>query len=75
MVVDGASDDEINAKIEGYVETVYRIVAICLGVPPKSFTWEYYDKSKQYCVVENIKPLEFYESYVKPVYNMEDKVY
>ncbi len=36
MVVEGASHDEIRLKIEGFMENIYRIIAICLGIPPKS---------------------------------------
>lgn len=39
-----------------------------------SFTWEYYDKTKQYCVVENLQPKEFYDAYVKHLYNVDTKV-
>lgn len=74
MVNEKASDDEIRSRIEAFMESIFRIVAICLGIPPKSFSWEYYDKSKQYCAVEKITPLEFYDKYVKPAFNVEDKV-
>ena len=36
MVDEGASHDEIRVKIEGFMEKIYRIIAICLGIPPKS---------------------------------------
>ena len=29
------------------MKEVYRIVGICLGIPPQTFTWEYVDKTKQ----------------------------
>jgi aminopeptidase C len=50
------------------------MVSICLGSPPKTFTWEYYDKDKAYHKVGPITPLDFYKQLVKPVFNMEDKV-
>lgn len=53
---------------------IYRIVSICLGIPPQTFTWEYYDKSKAYHKVGPLTPLEFYTEHVKPVFNIEDKV-
>lgn len=53
---------------------IYRIVSICLGIPPKTFTWEYYDKAKAYHKVGPLTPLEFYTEHVKPVFNIEDKV-
>lgn len=53
---------------------MYRIVAISLGTPPSTFTWEYYDKSKNYKKVEGLTPLKFYTEYIKPVFNVKDKV-
>ena len=54
---------------------VYRMTSICLGTPPKSFDWEYSDKSKQYCKLSGLTPLQFYNEHVKPVYNPLDKVH
>ncbi|MCL4134543.1 UNVERIFIED_CONTAM: hypothetical protein GTU68_065501 [Idotea baltica] len=53
---------------------IYRIVSICLGVPPATFTWEYYDKSKAYHSIGPITPQEFYAKHVQPVYDVLDKV-
>ena len=53
---------------------MYRITSICLGTPPKVFDWEYFDKSKTYCELSGVTPLQFYNEHVKPVYNPQDKV-
>ena len=53
---------------------VYRITSICLGTPPKTFDWEYSDKSKAYCKLSGVTPLQFYNVHVKPIYNPLDKV-
>ncbi|XP_022255542.1 bleomycin hydrolase-like [Limulus polyphemus] len=53
---------------------VFRVVGICLGVPPETFFWEYYKKDKTYNSVGPITSLKFYEEYVKPHFNVEDKV-
>ncbi|KAJ8682926.1 hypothetical protein QAD02_018718 [Eretmocerus hayati] len=74
LVDTGASDDKIEAKIIEQMTVIYRIVGICLGVPPETFTWEYYDKSKNYNSVGPVTGLEFYEKYVKPYFNVEEKV-
>ena len=74
MVIAGKEEEIILSKTEEFMETIYRIVGICLGIPLRSFTWEYYDKSKQYCIQENMSPLDFYDKLVKPLYNVEDKV-
>ena len=31
----------------GMMKQVYRIVGICLGIPPKTFVWQFVDKTKQ----------------------------
>ena len=51
-----------------------RIVGICLGIPPKTFTWEYYDKSKKSHKIENISPLDFYQKHVQEHFNVSNKI-
>lgn len=68
------SDEEVNAKIDEMMGEIYKVVGICLGIPAKEFTWEYYDKAKNYHAVGPISPLEFYNTKVKPLFNVEDKV-
>ncbi|KRF94065.1 bleomycin hydrolase isoform X1 [Drosophila mojavensis] len=68
------SDEEITCKIQEQMSEIYKVVGICLGIPSETFTWEYYDKSKNYQSIGPISSLEFYERYVKPHFNVEDKV-
>lgn len=56
------------------MEIVYRIVGICMGIPPVTFEWNYYDKSKQFHTVGPISALNFYETHVKPVFDVTEKV-
>jgi len=79
MVEEGKSEDEILAEKNAMIEQIYRIVSICLGTPPQTFVWEYYDKDKAYHRIpentsDGITPLDFYRQIVKPVFNMEDKL-
>jgi bleomycin hydrolase len=53
---------------------IYRIISICIGTPPETITWEYYDTDRKYNKIGPITPLEFYQQYVKPHYNISDKV-
>ena len=53
---------------------VFRLVSICLGLPPATFTWEYHDKQKEYKKIGPISPKDFYHTHVKPVFNLDDKV-
>jgi len=56
------------------MEVIYRIVGICLGIPPATFEWQYYDKSKVFNTVGPITPLDFYLSHVRPVFDVVEKV-
>ncbi|KAL0597250.1 LOW QUALITY PROTEIN: Bleomycin hydrolase [Plecturocebus cupreus] len=54
---------------------IFRVVCICLGNPPETFTWEYRDKDKNYQKIGPVTPLEFYREHIKPLFNMEDKYF
>jgi len=68
------TDEQLREQIAGMMAEIYRIVGICLGVPPTTFTWEYTDKAKQVQSVGPLSPLEFYNTWVRPVWNIEDKI-
>jgi len=70
----GATDDQLRASTKTMMGQIYQIVGICLGIPPESFTWHYTDKSKQFVSVGPISPVEFYQKYVKPLWNCDEKV-
>lgn len=74
MINKGGDDATVTETLVHQMSEVYRIVSICLGIPPQTFSWEYYDKSKAYHKVGPLTPLEFYTEYVKPVFNVENKV-
>ena len=59
---------------EEMMPTIFRMVGICLGVPPESFTWNYYDKSKKCNTVAEVSPLQFYEEHVKPAFDVKKKI-
>lgn len=74
LVEKGTSEEDLKQEIQKMTEEMYRVASICIGTPPDTFTWEYYGKDKEYNKVGPISPLEFYRQYVKPYYNVEDKV-
>lgn len=74
LVSENASNDEITKKIEEQMGAIYRIIGICLGIPPLTFEWNYYDKSKLFQSVGPISPIDFYEKHVKPVFDVTEKV-
>lgn len=53
---------------------IYNVVGICLGIPSEEFNWEYYDKTKAFHSTGPITPISFYEDFVKPHFNVDDKV-
>ncbi|XP_071481379.1 bleomycin hydrolase-like [Diadema antillarum] len=74
MVEKKATEEEIQTKITQQMSEIFRITCICLGTPPATFTWEYYDKTKTYKKIGPISPKDFYHQHIKPAFNMEDKV-
>lgn len=74
LVTAGSSEDDVRAKLNEQMGEIYRVVGICLGIPDETFTWEYYDKSKSYHCIKAIRPIDFYEKYVKPYFDVDDKV-
>ncbi|XP_066491956.1 bleomycin hydrolase [Tiliqua scincoides] len=74
MVESGYTKDKLSAAVDTMIEEVYRIVTICLGSPPKTFCWEYYDKEKNYHKIGPISPQQFYKEHVKPLFDMESKI-
>merc|ERR1719412_1575728 len=70
----GNDQDAVKSLITKQMETIFRIVSICLGSPPKDFTWEYYDKSKKFQKIEKLTPLNFYLDHVKPSFDVHSKV-
>jgi bleomycin hydrolase len=74
LITEGVSDEEISLHIQQQMSDIYRIVGICLGIPPDTFTWEYYNKAKEFKSIGPITPLDFYVKHVKPYFNVDDKV-
>lgn len=74
LVAEGASEEEISSHIQQQMSNIYRIIGICLGIPPDTFTWEYYNKAKEFKSTGQITPLDFYVKHVKPYFNVDDKV-
>jgi len=67
-------EQAVKDLIKDQMKTIFRIVSICLGTPPKEFTWEYTDKSKKYHSVRDVSPLDFYNQHVRPAFDCSQKV-
>lgn len=60
----GKSMEQLKKEKETMMETVYRMLCISLGKPPRTFTFEYRDKDGNFHREENLTPKAFYEKYV-----------
>lgn len=61
----GKKLEELRKDKEEMLNTIYRMLAIALGEPPKKFTWETRDKDKNFVQVKDITPQEFFKKYVE----------
>ncbi len=60
----GKSMEQLKKEKEAMMETVYRMLCISLGKPPRTFTFEYRDKDANFHREANLTPKAFYEKYV-----------
>ncbi len=61
----GASMKELRAQKDEMMSTIYRMLVICLGEPPKSFAFEVRNKDDEFIREECITPQEFFKKYVE----------
>ena len=74
-IVEVMTEEEIQTRIKTYMNTIYRIVSICLGIPPENFVWRFKDEDKNLQKIGPITPLEFYNEHVKPHFDVSQKVH
>ena len=48
----------------GILKDVYRVLALCLGVPPTEFSWARYDSKGNFVSEKTYTPLGFYEEFI-----------
>ena len=68
MVADGANEKELKAAKLEILKDVYRVLALCLGVPPTEFEWRYQTTDGQIKTLKTT-PLEFYKSIIPANYD------
>lgn len=59
----GGSLEGAAKKKDKMLQDIYQLLAISLGVPPKTFTYEYKDKDGKFVRLEEMTPQKFYEEY------------
>lgn len=57
-------EDAIKALKDETLAKCYDMLCSCFGVPPKSFSFEYVDKDKNYHRIDDLDPMKFYDEYV-----------
>ncbi len=68
----GATIEKLRDEKEEMLDTIYRMLAITLGQPPKTFTYETRDKDGNFIRIADITPQEFFEKYIG--WNLDDYV-
>lgn len=57
-------DDEIAALKKQCMKECYSLIVSCFGLPPKTFSFEYRNKKKEFHAEYDLTPKSFYEKYV-----------
>ena len=57
-------DKQINELKDTCLQQCYNLLCDCFGVPPKSFTFEFYDSKDKYHAFYNVTPKEMYEKHL-----------
>jgi len=60
----GASLDALRAQKADSLKDVYKILALCLGEPPKSFAWRFEDKDHKVSELKTYTPQSFLRDFV-----------
>jgi bleomycin hydrolase len=68
----GKSAADLRKAKLGYLDEVFRILAVHLGEPPTEFNWQWRDKDKQFHREGKLTPTEFYGKFVN--LNLDDFV-
>ncbi|NDV96244.1 biotin transporter BioY [Dysgonomonas sp. 521] len=56
------------------LKDVYRILALCLGEPPKQFTWRYKDRNGSIRELSNYTPQQFYKEITPSDYSPDNYI-
>ncbi len=74
MAEQGKKAKELRTEKNNILKDVYRILALCLGEPPHTFTWRYKDKDGNIKELANYTPQQFYKEITPADYNPENYI-
>lgn len=60
----GKTIEELRECKDEMLSTIYDMLCISLGKPPKTFSWETRDKEDKFVRISDITPQEFYNKYI-----------
>ena len=61
---EGASMEQLRAKKDEMMATVYNMLCICIGKPPKTFDFEWRDRDGNFYRDCGLTPKQFYDKYI-----------
>jgi bleomycin hydrolase len=61
---DAGKKEELSALKDEALKEIYGLIASCVGLPPKEFTFEYYDRSDKYHAEYHVTPKQMYGKYL-----------
>lgn len=61
----GKNEKQLREQKVTILSEIYRMLVICLGEPPREFTWRFKDKNNQLSPYKKYTPQEFYKQYVE----------
>jgi bleomycin hydrolase len=64
QATDGASVDDLRDQKDATLQTIHRMLALHLGTPPETVSWQWIDKDKGFHRDGTVSPQEFAQRYV-----------
>ena len=68
----GEGLEELRARKDKMMDTIYRMLCIALGKPPVRFTWETRNKKGEFIRIKDTTPRKFFHEFIG--WNLEDMV-
>ena len=64
LALRAAKPKEVQALKVGMLKEIYRMLALCLGVPPTEFTWARYNSKGEFVSEKTYTPKAFYQEFI-----------
>lgn len=74
LAASGKKTQDLRSEKTVILKDVYRILALCLGEPPREFIWRYKDKNGIIKELRNYTPKQFYEAITPEDYSPDNYI-